>query len=184
MAEPSATALDAYVARAARLRKHFEEVLFLDRESYQLDERVQQWMTSFAALLAGGSAFLLQLALVDRRSSPSAEPRAGAAASRPIALLAGACYMARDRIKELARAWLTGKVYRFHAQRVTRYRLPERRTATRDVVIRTRVWCNQTTQSLPDVLNPQGGATLPRTRIRYLQKGVISHLPGLPRGEA
>lgn len=170
MSEPSPATLDAYVARAARLRKHFEEVLFLDRESYQLDERVHQWMTSFAALLAGGSAFLLQLALIDRRSTPTTTLGLRLAT---IALLAGACYMARDRLKEFARTWLTGKVYRFHAQRVSRYRLPERRLATRDVVIRTREWCDQTTQSLPDVLNPQGGASLPRTRIRYLQKGVV-----------
>jgi hypothetical protein len=90
--------------------------------------------------------------------------------------------MTRDRLKELVRSWLTGKVYRFHAQRVSRYRLPERRLATRDVVIRTREWCNQTTQSLPDVLNPEGGASLPRTRIRYLKKGVIIHREGLSEG--
>jgi hypothetical protein len=177
MTEPSPTALDAWVARAARLRKHFEEVLFLDRESYQLDERVHQWMTSIAALVAGGSAFLLQLFLIDAGSS-----RATGIGLRlgTIALLAGACYMTRDRLKELGRSWLTGKVYRFHAQRVSCYRLPERRLPTRDVVMRTREWCNQTTQSLPDVLNPQGGASLPRTRIRYLQKGVVMHHEGLP----
>jgi len=184
MTDPSATALDTYVARAARLRRHFEEVLFLDRESYQLDERVQQWMTSFAALLAGGSAFLLQLFVLERGSSPAG----GATGAMgfgvrlaTIALLAGACYMTRDRIKELARHWLTGKVYRFHAQRVSSYRLPEGRGATRDVVIRTREWCDQTTQSRPDVLNPESGASLPRTRVRYLQKGVVIHQEGLSR---
>jgi hypothetical protein len=178
MTEASAAALDAHVARAARLRKHFEEVLFLDRESYQLDERVHQVMTSVAALLAGGSAFLLQLALIERRSAATGLGLRLAV----VALLAGACYMTRDRLKETVRSWLTGKVYRFHAQRVSRYRLPERRFVTRDVVIRTREWCNQTTQSLPDILNPEGGASLPRTRIRYLQKGVVIHREGLPEG--
>ena len=177
MSEPSEAALDAHVARVARLRKHFEEVLFLDRESYQLDERVHQVMTSFAALFAGCAAFLLQILLIERRSSPATGLGLRFAT---IALLAGACYMARDRLKELARSWLTGKVYRFHAQRVSRYRIPERRMATRDVLVRTREWCNQTTKALPDVLNPEGGATLPRTRIRYLQRGVIAHLRGLP----
>ncbi|APR82260.1 Hypothetical protein A7982_07609 [Minicystis rosea] len=170
MTEPSPTALDTYVARAARLKKHFEEVLFLDRESYQLDERVQQWMTSLAALIAGGSAFVLQLALLDERSSPTSIGSHLLA----IAVIAGACYMARDRLKDLARTWLTGKVYRFHAQRVSRYRLPERMLATRDVFVRTREWCNQSTQSQPDVLNPEAGASLARTRIRYLQKGVVT----------
>jgi hypothetical protein len=177
MSEPSAAALDAYVTRAARLRKHFDEVLYLDRESYQLDERVQQLMTSFAALFAGCAAFLLQIVLVEKRGSPATGLGLRLAT---IALLAGACYMARDRLKELARSWLTGKVYRFHAQRVSRYRIPERRMATRDVLVRTREWCDQTTQALPDVLNPEAGATLPRTRIRYLQRGVIAHLHGLP----
>jgi hypothetical protein len=172
LSEPSPSALDAYVARGARLKKHFEEVLFLDRESYQLDERVQQWMTSLAALFAGGSYFLLQLVLIGEQ--PSSAVKLG---SRLLAIvvLAGACYMARDRLKDVARAWLTGKVHRFHAQRVSRYRLPVRMLATRDVVIRTREWCNQSTQSQPDILNPEAGATLARTRIRYLLKGVVMH---------
>jgi hypothetical protein len=172
MAEPSDTALDAYVARAARLKKHFEEVLFLDRESYQLDERVQHVMTSLAALLAGCSAFVLQLALINERTSPAL-----ALGSRVlvVAVVAGVCYMARDRLKDLARTWLTGKVYRFHAQRVSRYRLPERTRGARDVVVRTREWCNRSTQSQPDVLNPEAGASLARTGIRYLLRGVVKH---------
>lgn len=170
MKDPSPAALDAYVARSARLKKHFQEVLFLDRESYQLDERVHQFMASIAALLAGGGAFLLQMELVGHGRSPDV---ALGARLLVIALLVGACYMARDRIKDLVRRWLTGKVYRFHAQRVSRYRVPEGRLATHDVVLRTRERCDQTTRSLPDLLNPQSGASLPRTRIRYLQRGVV-----------
>jgi hypothetical protein len=181
MADPSATALDTYVARAARLRKHFEEVLFLDRESYQLDERVQHVMTSFAALMAGTSAFVLQLFILERGLAPATGATGLGLRLAPIALVAGACYMARDRIKEFARSWLTGKVYRFHAQRVSSYRLPEGRRATRDIVIRTREWCDQTTKSRPDVLNPESGASLPRTRVRYLQKGVVMHREDLSR---
>jgi hypothetical protein len=57
--------LDAYLGRAARLKKHLEEVLFLDRETNQLDERVQQWLGALGAWAPKEAA---------RRSASSTSP--------------------------------------------------------------------------------------------------------------
>jgi hypothetical protein len=167
--------LDAYISRAARLKKHFEEVLFLERETEQLDERMQQWMGTVGALIGGIAAFLpIQIALTRRPPGPI-ELGWGLAA---LALLAGIGYAARHRMREWGRSWLAGKVYRFHAQRITRCRVPARRLATREVLVEAREWCHQTTSSRPDPLNPEAGASLPATQVRYVHKGAV-----LPQSE-
>ena len=162
--------LDAYLARAARLKKHFEEVLFLDRETEQLDERVQQWMGTVGALLGGVIAFAAIQFAVLLRPPGRAELGWGLAS---LALLAGIGYAARHRMRHWGHSWLAGKVYRFHAQRVSRCRVPARRLPTRDVLIEAREWCHQSTSTRPDPLNPEAGASLPETHVRYLHKGSV-----------
>jgi hypothetical protein len=164
------SALERYVARTAQLRRHFEEVLFLDRETSQLDERVQRFTAAFAALLGGAVAFLPLQILLARSGAARAELGWSAAV---LALLAGLCYVARDRIRDFAHAWITGKVYRFHAQRLMRASVPARRLATRDVIVRAQEWCTQTTSSRPDALTPEGGASLPITLVEYVHRGVV-----------
>lgn len=41
-ADASASSLERYLARAARLKKHFDEVLSLERETSSVDDRVQR----------------------------------------------------------------------------------------------------------------------------------------------
>jgi hypothetical protein len=167
--------LERYLGRAARLKKHFEEVLFLERETHQLDERVQQWMATLGALLGGIVAFIaIQVALSVRRPAPL-EVGSGLAL---LALIAGLGYAARHRMQAWGGSWLAGKVYRFHAQRVSRCRVPSRRLPTRDVLVEAREWCHQATSSRPDAVNPEAGASLPITQVRYRHKGVV-----LPRKE-
>src|SRR5262249_30741307 len=55
--------LEKYVERAGRLKKHFQEVLELEREAYPLDDRVQQWVATLSALVAGMLVFGAQLVL-------------------------------------------------------------------------------------------------------------------------
>jgi hypothetical protein len=162
--------VDAYLARAARLKKHFEEVLFLDRETEQLDERVQQWMSTLGALLGGIVAFVaIQVALTHRRPGPI-EVGWGLAT---LAMIAGLGYAARHHLRELGRGWLAGKVVRFHAQRISRCRVPSRRLPSKDVIVEAREWCHQATTSRPDPLNPEAGASLRITHVHYLHKGVV-----------
>ena len=164
--------VDAYLARAARLKKHFEEVLFLDRETEQLDERVQQWMSTVGALLGGIVAFVaIQIALTHRRPGPL-EVGWGLAT---LAMIAGLGYAARHHMREWGRGWLAGKMVRFHAQRISRCRVPARWLASKAgaPVIEAREWCHQATTSRPDPLNPEAGASLRITHLHYLHKGVV-----------
>lgn len=159
--------IERYLARAASLKKHFEEVLFLDRETEQLDERVQLWTRVAGALVAGIVVTLpLQLVL----SMRARELGWGLIA---LALLTGVAYAAREHIKERGRSWLTGKMVRFQSQRVLRCRVPARQLPRRDVVVEAREWCRQTTRSRPDPLHPEAGASLRVTQIQYLHRGTV-----------
>ncbi|HWE24733.1 MAG TPA: hypothetical protein VG496_12425 [Myxococcales bacterium] len=159
--------IERYLAHAARLKKHFEEVLFLDRESEQLDERLQLWMRMAGALVAGIVVSLpLQLVL----SLRARELGLGIIA---LALLTGIAYAAREQIKESGRSWLSGKMVRFQSQRVLRCRVPARQLPRRDVVVEAREWCRQATRSRPDPLHPEAGASLRVTQIQYLHRGAV-----------
>ena len=165
----SPEALDRYLARAARLKKHFEEVLFLDRESEQLDERLQVW-TRVAGALVGGIVATIPLQLILARRPARGEIGWSILV---LALITGLAYALREHIKELGRSWLTGKMVRFHTQRVSRCRVPARRLPTRDVLVEAREWCRQLTRARPDPLNPEGGASLRVMQVHYLHRGWI-----------
>jgi hypothetical protein len=163
----SGEAVERYIARSASLKKHFEEVLFLDRESEQLDERVQLWTRMAGALVAGIVVTLPVQLILSRRGD---ELGVGLIA---LALLTGIAYAVREQIKERGRSWLTGKMVRFQSQRVLRCRVPAKRVPRRDVVVEAREWCRQTTCSRPDPLHPEAGASLRVTQVQYLHRGTV-----------
>jgi hypothetical protein len=164
-ADPSVSdTLEKYVERAGRLKQRFQEVLSLDREVYPLDDRVHQWVTTFSALLAGMLFFGTQLLL--------SHWTIGSRLSSGLALLilvAGIGYALRDRLKELSSAWISGKVYRFHAQRIVLCRL----SLKKEIVVRAREWCNETTTGRPDPLNPETGASRRVTVVHHLHRGKL-----------
>jgi hypothetical protein len=169
----SPEAMERYIVRAASLKKHFEEVLFLERESEQLDERVQLWTRVAGALFAGILvAVPLQLIL----SMRAGELGLGLVV---LALVTGVGYAVREHIKERGRSWLTGKMVRFQSQRVLRCRVPARRLPRRDVLVQAREWCRQTRFSRPDPLHPEAGASLPVTQVQYLHRGTVRPHPDL-----
>jgi hypothetical protein len=167
--DPTPEALARYLARAARLKKHFEEVLFLDRESEQLDERLQLW-TRVAGALVGGIVATVPLQLILAHRPAPGDIGWGLLA---LALASGLAYAVREHIKERGRSWLTGKMVRFHTQRVSRCRVPARRLPTREVLVEAREWCRQLTRARPDPLNPEGGASLRVMQVQYLHRGWI-----------
>jgi hypothetical protein len=144
----------------------------LNRQVTALDERVEWWMTTFAALVAGALAFCLQLLMSQWPHAP--QLRWGTSFIL-LALVTGVAYAARDRIKEIARSWLTGRVYRFHAQRVVRCRLP----ATGERVVQAKESYNAASAARPDPLNPESGATLGVTSVHHLHRGRVASLPAL-----
>ena len=94
----SPEALEKYLERSSRLKKHFQEVLFLDRESYQVAERFHHWVAGFVALVASTWAFAWQLALMKRTPSATSTVSSGIVM---VAAIAGVIYATKDRLKEI-----------------------------------------------------------------------------------
>lgn len=163
------TALERYLDRASRLKKHFQEVLFLEPETIEVAERAYHWIAAFFAIVASTWAFAWQLALVNRAASTTVS-----SGVITLALVAGLVYAAKDRIKEVGRTWMTTRVHRvWGAQRITRYRAPARRLSGRDVVATARESFDQMETRHPDPLNPEAGATMPVTVLAYEHKGQV-----------
>ncbi len=165
------TSLERYIERASRMKKHFQEVLFLEADTYQVAEVLHNWVAGFVALVASTWAFAWQLALMNRAPTTTSRVSSGLVV---IAVLAGLVYAIKDRIKEMGRSWISGNVHRFYAQRVARWRAPAKRLSGRDVVMRARESFDQCVVRRPDPLNPQSGATMPATLVRYVHRGVVS----------
>jgi hypothetical protein len=162
--------LESYIERASRLKKHFQEVLFLEREQYQVAERLHNWVAALVAVVASTWAFAWQILLTNR--APSSASRVGSGLFF-LAVVVGLIYAVKDRIKELGRAWISGNVHRFYAQRVARWRAPARRLPGRDVVVRARESFDTSVVRNPDPLNPESGATTASTLVRYVHRGVV-----------
>lgn len=177
-------ALERYLDRASGLKKHFQEVLFLEMETRRPAEAIQMWARVVATLLAGTLAFFLQLQLT-LHATRSSEVGSGLTA---LAVVAGLSYAARDRFKESGREWLAGKMARFYAQRVTILRLPSRRSHRRAIVAVARESVEETRVRMPDPLALEGGyggATLPVTSVKYVQRAMVRPQPSLrAQGEA
>jgi hypothetical protein len=171
----SPAALEAYLERASQLKKHFQEVLFLQAEVYEVAARLHHWVAGFVALIASTWAFVWQIALMNRGPSASSTVGSGIVV---VAIVAGLIYATKDRLKELGRNWISGNVHRLYAQRVTRFRAPARHFPGRHIVVSARESFDQRVDHLPDPLNPEGGATVPRTTLRYSHKGSILPLTG------
>jgi hypothetical protein len=166
----SSEALERFLERSSRLKKHFQEVLFLEPEVYEVAERLHHWVAAFVAVIASTWAFVWQLALMNSKASASSTVGSGIVF---VAVIAGIIYATKDRLKEMGRTWISGNVHRFYAQRVARYRAPARRLSGRDVVVTARESFDQRVVERLDPLNPESGAKVAHTLIRYTHKGKV-----------
>jgi len=168
--------LEAYLDRSSRLKKHFQEVLFLEQESFQVAERAYHWIAGFVAVVASTWAFAWQIALANQANAATTVSGSLLA----LAVVAGLVYAAKDRIKEIGRNWMTHRVHRvWGAQRITRYRAPRRRLPARDIVVTARESFNQATTTIPDPLNPECGASTAVTVLSYEHRGEVAPSPQL-----
>jgi hypothetical protein len=122
--------LTAFLDRASRLKKHFQDVLFLDAQSYFVDTRLRNWVGVVAAALA--AAVWVSFTLLP--FGPGTRAGLGIGTFAAVFALA---YAVKDRVKELARGWITGRLMRLYGQRVVTVRLPARIDAARHVVCGT-----------------------------------------------
>ncbi|MFO0667096.1 MAG: hypothetical protein U0174_24300 [Polyangiaceae bacterium] len=163
--------LERYLDRASRLKKHFQEVLFLETEVIEVAERIHHVVAAFVAVVASTWAFFWQIALA-QQAVASTGGRIGSGLVF-FAVIIGIVYAGKDRIKEIGRTWISGRVHRLYAQRVARYRAPAKRVPSRDVVASAKESFNKEVVLLPDPLNPECGANHLATVIRYQHKGSM-----------
>jgi hypothetical protein len=172
VAEPASTAqLERLLGRMRWLKKHFERVLFLEVESYEVVDRFSGWFTAFTAMLAYLWFLLWQLTL-------ERHPVAIGSGIAAFALLTAIAYASRERLKEIGRAWLTGRVQRMFAQRVTRYRLPSRERAKGGaIIVSARESFGQSGTQRPDPVYAGHGVMHDVTLLRFVHRGSVSSPP-------
>src|SRR4029079_19597158 len=169
----SPEALERYLARSSRLKKHFQEVLFLDPETFHVAERAYHWIAGFVAVVASTWAFAWQIALLNQ-ANQSSSAQTFSTGLFTLALIAGVVYATKDRIKEIGRNWMTTRVHRvWGAQRITRYQAAAHRLPGSDIAVTARESFDQGVASLPDPLNPESGATVPVTVLSYEHRGNV-----------
>jgi hypothetical protein len=123
--------LAAFLERASRLKKHFQDVLYLDVEAWFVDSRVRNYTGVIAASLAA----FMWLSFTLLPIGPGARAGIGVGTFAVVFALA---YAVKDRIKELTRSWITGRLMRLYGQRMVTLRLPARIDSTRRVLLETR----------------------------------------------
>ncbi len=149
-------------------------MFFLEAHTYKVAERIHHWVAAFAAIFASTWAFVWQITVMNR-------PSTGSKVSSGVILVAtlgGVVYASKDRIKEIGRAWISGNVHRFYAQRIATWRAPTRRLGG-DVIVSARESFDQSVTTRPDPLNPASRAALASTVVHYSHRGRVTPQPAL-----
>jgi hypothetical protein len=123
--------LAKFLERASRLKKHFQDVLYLDVEAWFVDSRVRNYVGIVAAALAATAWLSFTLLPI----GPGARAGLGLGTFAVVFALA---YAVKDRIKEMARGWITGRLMRLYGQRMVTLRLPRTLDGARRVLAETR----------------------------------------------
>jgi hypothetical protein len=166
--------VERFVERSSHLKKHFQEVLFLEHKTYHVAERIHHIVAAFVAVLASTWAFVWQIALADRAMSSSGG-RIGSGVIM-IGAVFGLVYAAKDRIKEVGRHWINGRVHRLYAQRVSRFLLPEKLRAlvlSKSAIVTVRESFGKIDLTELDPLNPESGARQKIVRMTYQHRGRL-----------
>ena len=166
LAEPANIAqLQRLLERTRWLKRHFERVLFLDSESYEVLNRLSGWFSAVTAMVAYLWSLVWQITL-------ERHPVAIGSGVVAFALITAIAYASRERLKEVGRSWLAGRVQRMFAQRVTHYRLPSR-GRTIAPVVSTRESFSQSSAQRTDPDHPDHGVTQDVTVLRFVHRGLV-----------
>ena len=168
--------LEAYIERSSRLKKHFQEVLFLEPETYQVAERLHNWVAVFVALVAS----TLGVRLADRADGPQADEDVGLRLGDPLLALIARRHLRGEGPHQGDRAGLD-----------QRQRAPLLRAARRPLARAGQAFAgagrhrasaresfDQRVVRRPDPLSPDSGATMPATHIRYVHRGTGARQAG------
>ena len=157
--------VEAYVNRAAQLKKHFQQALFLDATAFMLDERLRNWIAATMAMVAAVFYFAWQISVLN------AVTTGATTVSLALAAIVGALvYAAKDRIKEVGRSWLAEKLKHTYADRIARLRLQERMDPERSEFVLARETITVHKYLEPDRFNPELGRTTPVHRLHIRER--------------
>lgn len=163
--------LAAFLDRAAQLKKHFQEVLFLEPESKMVDQSSR----NLVGLGGAATAFVVYFALQLLQTSAVAQAGLGLGT---VLFLGAFAYALKDRMKELTRQWLAGKLSHLYANRVLVLREPMRFDKQRRVVMQARESLALDRLARPDPLNLGSGVAQHLVTLRYKQRTRVSALHG------
>jgi hypothetical protein len=170
----SPSELSHFLERGSRLKKHFQDVLYLDVESYMVDMRMRNWTGIVAACLA--AAFWLGFTLLPIGQGTKAGISLGA-----FAIAFAVSYALKDRIKELTRQWLAGRLVRLYGQRHVTLRLPARIDPSRKIVMKVRESFDSAARTVDDALNQHIGRTQRMQSITFRMRCEAQACPVLAR---
>jgi hypothetical protein len=166
--------LAKFIERGSQLKKHFQDVLFLDNEAHMVDLRLRNWTGIFAASLA--ASFWLGFTLLPL------QPGARFGLASVMFMLSGIiAYALKDRVKEVVRGWLAGRLVRLYGQRMLRLRQPSRVDPRRLVLVEARETLGCPVQVREDSLNRTIGRTRRVVVITYHMRAEICAAPKLLR---
>ncbi len=147
--------VELFINRAAQLKKHFQQALFLDARAYMLDSRLRNWIAIVMAMIASTFYFVWQIYVLN------AAMTAGSTTVSLImaGLIAALVYAAKDRIKEVGRDWVARRLKHGYADRVAHLHLQERMDPNRTKLALARETIHVRRRFEPDRLNPGLGRT-------------------------
>ncbi len=166
-------AIEGFIQRAAQLKKHFQQALFLDARAYMLDLRLRNWIAIGMAMIASTFYFVWQIWVLN-----SAMTTATTTNSLLIAgLIAGVIYAGKDRIKEVGREWVAQRVRLTYGDRIANLYLQERMDPKHShfALARETILVDRRYQA--DPLNPALGATQVTHHLEISEKLRHTGLP-------
>jgi hypothetical protein len=160
--DASPEALERLVERARVLKKRFEALLYLRRESTPIEEHIRPWVTAMSAATAGAIAFTLQLWFGTGRSAVGQQLGWGFVI---VLMLVAVTYGTKERLQIAGVQWLSRSLGRLYARRSTRFF-----TSPRTLVLSARESFAEESFERADA---DARTTVAMVRLRFVHEGRV-----------
>lgn len=169
----SSAELEDYLERASHLKKHFQEVLFLELSTEAVEGKLKNVVASVAAIIAALFYFVAMI-------GPTIF-MPGAISIGTTALIGALVYALKDRIKEVFRGWLNKRILKHYGTRRVYLRVPQRLIRSQPLVVSSHDVFTVTYENRHDTLNPEIGATRRFAVLHYRKRGVVEQTAACAR---
>ena len=169
----SSAELEDFLERASHLKKHFQEVLFLEQSTEAVEGKLKNFVAVVAAIIA--ALFYFGAMIGPTMFMP------GAISLGTTALVGAFVYALKDRIKEVFRGWLNKRILKLYGARRVFLRVPSRLIKSQPLLVASRDVFTVSYESRHDALNPEIGATRRFAVLHYRKRGVVEQSPATSR---